>query len=756
MHRDDRTQLLPLFLAAMIFVVLAPVFWMHTELPAGRAIERAYDNIDLYQRVYPSFSYGFARLREGALPLWNPHQLCGTPFLANPATGLFQPLNAIFLAMAPERAMAAHAFLGLALAGACFLLCARALGAHTLPALIGGLAFVFSGAGAAAMSRPEVLGTLAWSPLLYWALIGLVRRPDAASAALAGVAAALVFLAGAPVLALVMAGFGVVLAAAVAWMEAPEGGRPAARLRFGAWAAVVAAGLTAVQWVPALAWARGLAHPRGVPGGLDIPGQMPKHAGELLAQMLSPAPDLSPRLAYFGVFTLVLLAPALLHRRARGLVVFFAMAAAVAFALALSGGALGLAAVPPQMLIFPAAFCVAMLAAFGADRLFEKHRDFRAPRRWLPWLVLALGAAGLFFAAGSLARGRIVAGVLVLLPFFFAHRRPVAVSCGLVLALLSFADLRAASVNVFQHPFHDAESLRRRHEPLLTAAAAQALNGRMLIASHPLHTGLPANLGMVHRLASAGGAGLPLGPDEVQWWRALRGPEAAGPHLEPAREAPGLALLNHMAVRVVLATGDSALSRGEWHASAPRLRPLQRVQDIDLLLNDDALPRAYWVPGWTAVEDVDAAIAALLDPAFDAGGTAVLTLDAAERERLAAVVPPAPAAALPNADSVACEVTDLNPEAVRVRLTTPGPGLLVLADRDAPGWRARVDGGRVPILRANGLFRAVALPAGEHVVDFSYRPRAVLLGLAITLLCGGALGLAGLRRLARPAQEDAG
>jgi hypothetical protein len=43
-------------------------------------------------------------------------------------------------------------------------------------------------------------------------------------------------------------------------------------------------------------------------------------------------------------------------------------------------------------------------------------------------------------------------------------------------------------------------------------------------------------------------------------------------------------------------------------------------------------------------------------------------------------------------------------------------------------------------MRANGLFRAVHLTPGEHLVTFSYRPRKFYEGAAITGLT--ALGLA--------------
>jgi len=55
-------------------------------------------------------------------------------------------------------------------------------------------------------------------------------------------------------------------------------------------------------------------------------------------------------------------------------------------------------------------------------------------------------------------------------------------------------------------------------------------------------------------------------------------------------------------------------------------------------------------------------------------------------------------------------------------------GVLVLSEVFCPGWNARVDGERAPILRADGFLRAVALTAGRHRVEFQYLPRGLLLG----------------------------
>lgn len=100
------------------------------------------------------------------------------------------------------------------------------------------------------------------------------------------------------------------------------------------------------------------------------------------------------------------------------------------------------------------------------------------------------------------------------------------------------------------------------------------------------------------------------------------------------------------------------------------------------------------------------------------------------------------------------------PEALRVAAVYPwkviaeaqleSPGILVVSEVDYPGWGVRVNGERAEALRAYGVLRAVALPAGSHLVEWAFRPLTVFVGLGwagVTLL-GVAVTLA-LRRLSR-------
>jgi hypothetical protein len=78
----------------------------------------------------------------------------------------------------------------------------------------------------------------------------------------------------------------------------------------------------------------------------------------------------------------------------------------------------------------------------------------------------------------------------------------------------------------------------------------------------------------------------------------------------------------------------------------------------------------------------------------------------------------------------------------------PAKGFVTFNESCVPGWHAWLDGKPEPIMRAYGLFMAVALPeSGLHQVDFRYEPTSFRLGAFISLLSLGLLGFCGMNRL---------
>ncbi len=75
-----------------------------------------------------------------------------------------------------------------------------------------------------------------------------------------------------------------------------------------------------------------------------------------------------------------------------------------------------------------------------------------------------------------------------------------------------------------------------------------------------------------------------------------------------------------------------------------------------------------------------------------------------------------------------------SPNHLRLNVTSERSGWLVLLDGWDPGWTARVNGRTTDVRRANSNFRAVKVPAGSSTVDFTYRPKSILVGAAISMV----------------------
>jgi hypothetical protein len=71
---------------------------------------------------------------------------------------------------------------------------------------------------------------------------------------------------------------------------------------------------------------------------------------------------------------------------------------------------------------------------------------------------------------------------------------------------------------------------------------------------------------------------------------------------------------------------------------------------------------------------------------------------------------------------------------VVIETDNAGDGLLVLSDNDYPGWQATIDDKPAEILRTNYTMRAVRVPAGRHMVSFSFAPKSFTMSIYISLV----------------------
>lgn len=194
--------------------------------------------------------------------------------------------------------------------------------------------------------------------------------------------------------------------------------------------------------------------------------------------------------------------------------------------------------------------------------------------------------------------------------------------------------------------------------------------------------------------------------------------------------------------------GDARRSLGVFGArwlvtTVPPTAPgMRRILDgpVSVWEDPDALPRAFAVHAFETVADPKARVARVVD---GTGLRDTVILVEAPPDGFTPTRPPDDARST-------VRLTRYAENAVELDARMAADGLVVLLDRDYPGWQATVDGIPAPILRANHLFRAVPVPAGAHRVAFAFRPRSVLVGTIPSVLALMAiLGLFGLDRLRR-------
>ena len=713
---------------------------------------------DVPMFVYPFHLLAVERWRAGEIPLWTPGVGSGVPVLANYQSALFSPFTWLLLLVPLPGATVVLASCRLLVGGIgmfCFL---RRIGLSAWASSIGGLAYLLSPVTIVWLEHP--LGNVA--PWLPWILLAVERAVEGrwfARGALALISG-FTFLGGHPHLAL----YGALLGAAYACASALGRPRPLPRMAGALLAIALGAGVAAVQILPFLEYATQsrtiemrnayALNPFVAPVEVLATALVPDFFGHPSHANYAGPLNYLEQLNYAGTSVLVL-ALVGLATAGRSWRPWFFAGVALACCLAMYGTPLVhhlISAVPLLRsaslvrLAFVAAAATAILAAFGVEALLESRTDVWRRRV----TVIAVGSLMLaaltlvalqqghraFLArhaladfvthacAGALAFIAATAGVLVL-RVRRGLLRPVT---GFVLALVVIVELFG-----FARGFH----------PLIDPAE--------VFPSTPEITQMQADDG-IYRVVAAGGGLLPntalaYGLHDPRWYDGI-GVKAYGELLDAAFhwgdsfhaairfESPLFDLLN---VRYVLGPPGLELPAGRFTKLAGERAVLYR--------NDRALPRAFLVDRYR-VESGSTARRLLRDGGIDYIREILLETapDAASRPEAAASAIAVGAAVIRRYEA----------EAVEIHTDAPGRRLLTLTDTWFPGWVAHVDGHEVPILRANVAFRAVAVPAGRHVVTFHYRPRSVRAGAWVSgasLAVIALFGALGIVRRPAPAAE---
>jgi len=753
---------------------------------------------DIHLNRYGQMESLVRAVSSGSWPVWDPYVSFGQPLLANPEIQVWYPLTWLNLIMPPWTYYTLFVVSHLIFSGIGLYLLCRRLGLSPAGALTAAALWVTSGPLLSLVNLYHHFAGATWIPWVLLAAQLATQSPTRARALAWGAAMAAQILAGSADMCAMTGGLLAILLLTKLRWRTPRDPINRRLLGCAAFAIVFALALSAAQWLPTLDIARHSArwelperartyfsvHPTALVQTLlpislyDLPLRDELH-GVLFERMREPL----LRSLYLGLPAVALVAAAFCGppRVPRRLIAGLA-AGAVLLALGRHFAAydLVIALVPwlrilryPEKLMVVAALAWALLAGSGFDA-WRAGRDTSCGRWSWRLQVPLLGGAGLGMVALLLALHPLPLLETVLAEpgvaagpdaFLAPEAIRLATTLGLTLVVLALAIGRSRAAGSVWLPGAVALlcvlDLGLQHRELNPTAFKELFTYRPPFLKE-LTAGDGQRVYVVDYHVEGKGERFLGRADAYEMARYLPGwsarasgalamrmsmipPVAAGWGIESSYEQDVRGLypryLTALTDAVIALEGTPVHTRllqigAVGHVVSLHEKGfdgLRPVTSFDGLLADptrvfevpDPLPRSYAVSGVQVVRG-HAAIERLLGASFDPTREIVLPEGSAR-------------SADPSFHGTS-QVVERTADRVRLEAELNQPGYVVLVDGYDPGWRAEVDGQRVPVLRANVAFRAVPVPAGRHVIELVYRPPAVTWGAAITVI-GLALGL---------------
>jgi hypothetical protein len=723
-----------LLIALAILAPIVPRFGEALIYPANAQFS------DLTITHWPAFAYTRDQLQAtGQIPLWRSSILSGTPFAADPLSGLFYPPHWIaFIPVAPlSLAFNMLMLFHLALAAGTMYFLMRRWEVARAASLIAAFAYAASPKIIAHMGVGHVtlVEAWAWVPLV---IAGAVPSPRTgkSNALLSGLALALCVLADArlAVYAVVM----LVLYVLIVQIDKTR------RVWFKAIglllvAAIVALALSAASWLPALTLTDGSARSNL---SAQEAGALSLDAAYVLGTLIADRSGAAERTTYFGLVVLILALVGLkLHWRSRRRLMIWLSVVVIVGVLAALGTNTPLYdllyRLPGSTLLrvparawFMVALAMAALAGFGAQGLIEWSGRPK-PRSILLATAVSLFAI-LFGVLGGLLTGSISLWLLaifvplaVLLIVLRLQKRLTPDRFTAAIGALLIIDLLAVAWALYR-PIGLAEAFADGQQP---AAWLADQPGQFRIYS-PSYS-VPQHVAQQYQLQLADG----IDPLQLRryvmfmqrasgvgpWNYSVTLPAFPGVKQdEDIRSAlkdvqPNAKLLGLLDVQYIAAAFP--IDQGDLLERA-------RLGATFIYQNQRVLPRAFLVSKIHVAASPEAAGAWL--ETHDVSTAAVV-----EGLPFPIELPVKPGKA---------EIGAWSPDHIEIR--AQGPGWLVLSEIIAPDWVATIDGEITQIFATDLTLRGVYVPWGAHNITFDYQPRRVYAGVLISVLSVVAVSVA--------------
>ena len=201
--------------------------------------------------------------------------------------------------------------------------------------------------------------------------------------------------------------------------------------------------------------------------------------------------------------------------------------------------------------------------------------------------------------------------------------------------------------------------------------------------------------------------------------------------LSYARVRNGSALIRHMGVRYVISVTPLRGGRNRFFYGYEGYEPIRRIGQFTIHENKDFVPRAFVVHDVEVIHDTKERLSRLNAKTFDVMKTVVL-----EHEPTFDVAP--------SLGTEAVSIKSITPNHVVMNVTAKSDGVLVMSDSLQSGWEAFVDSKAVPMAPANHVMRGVPISKGHHLVEMRYLPTGVVVGAVFSALSVLVLVLGGV------------
>jgi len=131
---------------------------------------------DVLRMIFPWKEFATDSLKNGQIPLWNPYNFSGTPFLANFQNGFFYPLNLLFLLFSKLDAWTLYILSQPFLSALFTYLFLKELRVSKISSVFGGLVFAFSSYMVVWMEYGNIGHSIIWLPFLLFLTEKLINK----------------------------------------------------------------------------------------------------------------------------------------------------------------------------------------------------------------------------------------------------------------------------------------------------------------------------------------------------------------------------------------------------------------------------------------------------------------------------------------------------------------------------------------------------------------------------------------------------